>query len=276
MEDGVSVTGRWALAALTLASVLAGCASAGTGLGAPWGSRVRVEVASRVSTEFYPVHGTTAQEILDDMFTAARRHRPASGLLPGDAVGWVSFETRLPSWQPREAFGGCVADTLTLELTQTIALPRHADPEGLSPEVRTRWNIYTDGLQGHEQRHVEINREGLRTMQAEFQALGPHPSCAQLIQAVEDIWRRGQQRILDAHTAFHRDDDARRHLIRRRSRPRSPRSGSGTRPWRPRCASCASSARHSPAAIPRGSPSRTRSRPSTTTLRVKPTRSSRC
>jgi predicted secreted Zn-dependent protease len=146
------------------------------GSSAHWTWRGRVEIDSRVSTEFYPVRGTTAKEILGAMHAEARAAQAALHAADGgavDAVGWVILRMTLPPWQPREAFGGCVVESMILEITQTTWLPRHVEPGALAPEVRTRWEAYADAVRAHEQRHVEINLEGLRAIQAEIRASRP-------------------------------------------------------------------------------------------------------
>jgi predicted secreted Zn-dependent protease len=157
-----------------------------------------VVLETSVSTEHYPVRGTTAAAIFEEIDKnglVEKTGQPAMGLT---TVAW-----KLASDGP------CNAPSLTITATLLVTLPRHEQPDVLAPDVRGHWERFAARVAAHEQRHVDIFLEGAQAMRASMETLrAKRMSCAEIEKAVDEIWAHGQATIDRAQTQFHVEDTA--------------------------------------------------------------------
>jgi predicted secreted Zn-dependent protease len=113
------------------------------------------------------------------------------------------------SWQGEAIRGLCLIGSMSIVLDITVVLPRHEQLNSLSPDLRQRWQTFAEGVQVHEQRHVDIHLQGAESIKSRMAALSPQSSCEALETLVADTWA-GEQALIDSRQAqFHKEEDAR-------------------------------------------------------------------
>ena len=184
---------------LVLALVLAGCA------GLQPAAKEWVTLRTSTSTQSYVVRGATSRAIFDSIDgngLSDNNGRRAVGLTSGH---W-SFD-----WSGFQAGGGfCNAAPMTITLTLVVTLPTLDQPDGLSPDIETRWQRFAARVTAHEQQHVDIYLEGAKTMKTLMEAtLATPSSCATLQTTIRSIWDRQQAEVEASQEQFHLEDEAR-------------------------------------------------------------------
>ena len=151
-----------------------------------------------MSTEYYPVRGSTAAAIFDEI---ARNGLVEKTGQP--AIGLTSVDWKLASEGP------CNAPALTITLRVVVTLPRHEQPEVLHGDVRRHWERFVARVAAHEQRHVDIFVDGAKSMKASMETTrAKGASCAEVEKAIDALWTRGQAEIDRAQNQFHVEDSA--------------------------------------------------------------------
>jgi predicted secreted Zn-dependent protease len=157
-----------------------------------------VEIKTSVMTEYYPVRGTTAAAIFEEI--------DKNGLFEKSgqrAIGLTGADWKLDSDGP------CNAPSLTITLKLVVTLPRHEQPEVLHGDVRRHWERFAARIAAHEQRHVDIFLDGAQSMKASMATTrAKGASCAAVEKTVDELWTRGQAEIARAQDRFHVEDDA--------------------------------------------------------------------
>ena len=169
----------------------------------------RITVETRKATNYYLVYGTSSQQIVDYVL--------AHGPQTEDDVRGIGLAEPTPTltWQPETRSGACIISSMTLGMVVTVTLPRHAQIDQLTPDLRTLWNALAEHVGWHEQRHVDIFFEGIEELRREMMALEPRrDGCSALRTEVERLWDRGIDRITPRQEAFHAQEDARHAALR--------------------------------------------------------------
>jgi predicted secreted Zn-dependent protease len=126
-----------------------------------------VKVQTSTATKFYPVTGTTTRAIFEQIEGAglADHH----GLR---AAGLTSADWRVAGQTlDRRSYGvACAPLRVSFTLSIVVTLPRHEQPDGLSEELRTRWDRYASRIASHEQRHVDIYLDAAKTLKSRTDA----------------------------------------------------------------------------------------------------------
>jgi predicted secreted Zn-dependent protease len=190
----------WRAMAAALLLFLWGCASAPP---APPPSPVTLRTTT--ATQYYAVHGKTADEIFDHI----DRHRlfEKSG---ERAIGLTSAEWML-QWQGSDR-GGMVCDPPPMSITVVllVTLPQHVALSDAAETVRTRWEAFAATIAAHEQRHVDLFLEGAQSMKSRMEAALARPiPCAEMEKIVRSVWATQQAEIGAAQDHFHAADKAR-------------------------------------------------------------------
>jgi predicted secreted Zn-dependent protease len=171
---------------------------AASGCSGPAAPPPPVVVTTSTATEYYPVRGTTAAAIFDEI--------DRNGLVEKSgqrAIGVTSVDWKLASEGP------CHAPSLTITLRLVVTLPRHEQPEVLRGDVRRHWERFAARVAAHEQRHVDIFLDGANAMKASMETTrAGGASCAEVERAVDELWTRGQAEIDRAQEQFHAEDSA--------------------------------------------------------------------
>jgi chromosome segregation ATPase len=90
-----------------------------------------------------------------------------------------------------------------------VTLPRHVREDQLPANVRSRWAVYAEGVEEHEQQHVDIYEAGAKELQQSMAKIGPQKTCDQLESEIKRTWTEGQSRINGRQASFHSDEYAR-------------------------------------------------------------------
>jgi predicted secreted Zn-dependent protease len=160
--------------------------------------RPSVVVNTNMSTRYYAVRGTTAGAIFDEIEKTGLFEKSGQR-----ATGLTSVDWKLASDGP------CSTPSLTITVTLVVTLPQHEQPEVLPGGVRRQWERFAARVAAHEQRHVDIFLDGARSMKASMEAVrAKGSSCAEVEQAIDALWTRGQAEIDRAQEQFHVEDGA--------------------------------------------------------------------
>jgi predicted secreted Zn-dependent protease len=155
-----------------------------------------VKVKVNRSTQYYSVRGETTQEILGSLHTNSPMHvdgKRASGVTSGSGRLAVA----------------CSPYTITIELNLLVTLPQHDQLDGLSEELKTRWQGLVASVTAHEERHVEIYRDTAQTMKNRMEAISISRPCEDIQQEIQSIWTTQQDEMKAAQARFDAEDAAR-------------------------------------------------------------------
>ena len=162
----------------------------------------RIQVETSLTTVFYSVEGLTTAAIFEEISLSGPHSdtEKASGLT---ATLWgYSLET-LPSPS------GCTIGPMRISLDVRVILPMHADVGSLPAELSPKWEEFASGVAAHEQRHVDINFDGVEVIREKMIQLAAAESCVALESEVETIWNQEQSAIQAAHDQFHVEEEFR-------------------------------------------------------------------
>ena len=88
-----------------------------------------------------------------------------------------------------EFAGFCWLDSGSVDLTFIVTLPRHEQFSELSSDLASRWTQFSSNVTEHEQRHVDIFFETMKTTKESIEALsGRFPGCQKLASEVTALW----------------------------------------------------------------------------------------
>jgi predicted secreted Zn-dependent protease len=132
-------------------------------------------------SEFYPVSGRTGQ----DLRFALNRLGPEN-----DQGGRSDAVTR---WRFEYAFGvaprarSCALGTLDTKAVITTILPRWMPDRGAPPDLVRRFEDYVTCARLHETGHRRIYLDGIADFRRRAGALGDHPSCQEVGEALDAL-----------------------------------------------------------------------------------------
>jgi predicted secreted Zn-dependent protease len=162
-----------------------------------------VQLQTNLSTTSYRVQGSTTEAI----FSYIERNGPTDGI--GKRGSGITSVVWGYEWTGEEKTGSCRIKAMTVKAEMTVTLPEHADEASLGPGILTNWRSYTAGVAQHEQRHVDIYLEGAEVIKERMEAIGSLPSCRELEQTIDRIWKEEQERINELQELFHVEEDLR-------------------------------------------------------------------
>jgi len=161
----------------------------------------RVVVETSVSTTYYDVQGTTTEAI----FSFIERNGPTDG--QGKRGSGLTSVTWGYEWQGMRSGDSCAIRSMTIRADILVTLPRHADQASLPPTIRSHWQEYAQDVAAHEQRHVDIYREGALKLKTLMESIPALDSCATLETEIGRVWSEQQEAINRQQSAFH-DEEA--------------------------------------------------------------------
>ena len=164
-----------------------------------------VRATTDLTNQYYVVHGTTAKE----MFASIRRQRLGEAI--GRSASGLTKATLSSSAQIASSGSDfCRVESVELELTLEVTLPRHAAIDSLDPATRRQWRFYAETVREHEAEHVEIEKLGLREVQemlervlAAGELAAASNDCGHL---VEEVLAHQRTVTSQRHDVFHRDE----------------------------------------------------------------------
>ncbi|HYS15454.1 MAG TPA: DUF922 domain-containing protein [Candidatus Binatia bacterium] len=198
--------------ALLIALALAACGKHPPAL--PSAAAARVELRIRNSTEYYSVRGETASAI----FEYFEKNSPTDD--KGHRAGGLTSSSWNLAFNGTDGPAGCSPYSITIALNLVITLPRHDHPASLSEDIRTRWQRLVARVAAHEQRHVDIYLDGVKTMKTRMEALRRPRSCSELQKEIADIWTSQKAETDRAQDRFDDEDAARTEVDRKPLRAR--------------------------------------------------------
>lgn len=156
-----------------------------------------------ISTNFYVVTGTNAQEIRASTAEA----RPWKQTSKYDAQ--TSWDTKC-GFSYRQEAGQFALSSFEVKTTITVTLPRWVPPKGyeMDRDLAARWWQYLKGLSRHEQGHVQIAREAAVELQRRLSALPGSPSVKELTTAAN---RTAKETVDEARKKEHDYDQETNH-----------------------------------------------------------------
>lgn len=142
-----------------------------------------VSTASQVSTSYYSVTGTTAEQIDRDI----RRNGPLNG--HALAVAAISFEplSVLQDVSP----DSCRFAQAKFRVNAAITLPRWADKaQSTDRDLKRAWGNLSRYARDHEQVHVRIAERFAQQLGRDIEALPPQPNCDKLDRLAKRVVER--------------------------------------------------------------------------------------
>jgi predicted secreted Zn-dependent protease len=164
----------------------------------------RIRLVTTSATEHYLVYGSTSQEIaayIDNYGPTDSSGTHASGV----TAAVTDF-----TWRADSRPGICGIASVDLTLNILVKLPRHAQPERLTPDLRRTWDEFAAAVAWHENRHVEIATADMELVRDEMAAIQPkREGCSAVEAEIVGIWDAAKVRTTANQDAFHTQEDAR-------------------------------------------------------------------
>ena len=127
-----------------------------------------VRLILSLDTVYYPVTGTTTQDIFDSV----ERNGPevdevsqghfASGLTESESSYQIEFLDRGES---------CELQSAVINLSLVVTLPQHSSTSSLSNLQLGRWQDFAEGVAVHEQNHVDIHIDRIEAFKKRLESL---------------------------------------------------------------------------------------------------------
>lgn len=149
------------------------------------------------------VEGTTTESI----FNHIERNGPTDG--EGQRGSGLTSVVWGYSWQGGPEVGPCSIRSMTVKAEMVVTLPQHVAPDSLSPEIREKWDDYSQSVAEHEQTHVDIYENGAKTIRERMLAIDAMSNCDKLEAEIERVWNEEQARINNAQAEFHQQESDR-------------------------------------------------------------------
>lgn len=154
-----------------------------------------VSTTSQVSTSYYSVSGTTAEQIDSDI----RRNGPLKG--HALAVAAISFEPVSVLQEANDDL--CRFKTAKFRVKADITLPRWTDKSKSDDRTLKRaWGNLSRYARAHEQVHVRIAESFAKRLGQDIQALPPQSSCERLDRLAKKVVERNAAEHDRAQNAF--------------------------------------------------------------------------
>ena len=172
----------------------------------------RLGFTSDLDTRYYPVFGTETSAI----FASIEANGPTLGSEPDGAFssGLTEYEGLL-DYELEDSSGYCRIDSGSVTLSLVVTLPRHEQLGELASDLASRWSRFQQGVTEHEQRHVDIFLDAMRSARESIEALsGRFPGCAELERSVTDAWDRSFEANEARQEAFHQEEAERSRALR--------------------------------------------------------------
>jgi predicted secreted Zn-dependent protease len=180
------------LAAALVIGLLAGCGG---------GPRDIVKDTVKDSAEYYPVAGTTGQDLrwaLDRVGPEGHDgHR-------SDAVTRWHFEYAFGLMESR---GRCRLDEVETTTTITMILPRWSAPPEAPRELARRWEEYVTCARLHETGHRRVYLDAITGFHGQVNALGDRESCEAMTGALDTLARETLRKVQEAQVEYEERTD---------------------------------------------------------------------
>lgn len=161
-----------------------------------------VSTATQVSTSYYDVRGTTAEDIDRDI--------RAKGPLKGHALALAAIQFEPVSILQRETDKGCHFEAAKFRVKAAITLPRWTDRlKSPDRDLRRAWQGLSDYARWHEDMHVRIAERFASQLSRDIEAIEPQKTCDRLDRTAKTIVDRNARSHDKAQNAFDRAEQKR-------------------------------------------------------------------
>ena len=162
-----------------------------------------IDLNTTLETTYYDVDGLNTEAI----FSYIERNGPTDG--EGKRGSGLTSVVWGYEWQGGPEEGDCIISSMTVEADMVVTLPRHLREDQLPGDIRDNWDNYAQGVEVHEQTHVEIYEDGAKELQGSMAKIGPQKTCDQLESEIKRVWTEQQNKINARQASFHGDEYAR-------------------------------------------------------------------
>lgn len=161
-----------------------------------------VSTASQVSTSYYSVRGTTAEQIDSDI----RRNGPLNG--HALAVAAISFEPVSVLQEVND--DSCRFASAKFRVKAAITLPRWTDKsKSKDRDLKRAWGNLSRYARSHEQVHVRIAESFAKRLGEDIKALPPQSNCDRLDNLAKRVADRNAAEHDRAQKAFDAEEQRR-------------------------------------------------------------------
>lgn len=129
-----------------------------------------------VRTEYYPVEGSSFEELSESM----KQNAPAQAGGHFGATKWNVIWSYEAAPNPE----GCSLTRAAVELQVVFYMPRLMDTQNTNQKILKKWNRFIQKLQHHEDGHRKIGLEAAREIEEIFKALDIRSNCSEIDSAV--------------------------------------------------------------------------------------------
>ena len=167
-------------------------------------SDIDVRLVQSLDTVYYPVTGTTTQDIFDSV----KANGPDSETeIAGRFTSGLAQSSPSYRYNFIDRGGSCELESVEIELGLVVTLPQHSDLQSLSTFQQGRWLEFAEGVSVHEQTHVDIYVEGARAFQGRVKGLHEKfGSCDDLKSSLTSAWEAEKGLTDQKQDAFHRSE----------------------------------------------------------------------
>lgn len=176
-----------------LATILTGCATAGSPLDQPLPRGVSLQFRE----EYYGFTAANAGEVAE----ALSRFGPE---LAGERVPAVSRQELHWDYQLSETNGECRLKSAEVRLDITVVLPEWLDVAVRPAALQARWQDFEEAVRRHEDGHVSLYLEGARDLLRRIQRVPPGV-CDTVQGAVDEQGRLSMEDYGERQSAYDRD-----------------------------------------------------------------------
>ena len=151
---------------------------------------------------YYAIRGRTTIEIFDSL--AANGPSTGSETSERFAAGLTDAE-RSFKHVVRRRDSDCEIESADINLSMVVTLPRHSNPQALTPDLLGRWRAFEDNVAAHEQRHVDIYISRMETFEHKLASNYSRgfSDCDSLTSRLTADWGLEQDLVEQEQDAFH-------------------------------------------------------------------------
>tara|TARA_B100001564_G_C20454037_1_gene584804 strand:- start:69 stop:641 length:573 start_codon:yes stop_codon:yes gene_type:complete len=128
-----------------------------------------VDVDANISTRYYSVYGTSAQEIRQQL----NRNSPTKW------DGYTSWYIKW-NWNYKQDTNGCMLEDVNVSVDVNYTLPELETRNNLAPNLKQKWDDYYTALVQHEDGHRDFGLNAAKEIKAALTSLPAERSCNHL------------------------------------------------------------------------------------------------
>ena len=164
-----------------------------------------IRLTYSLDTVYYPVTGTTTQEIFDSV----KANGPDSELeLQGRFTSGLTESDSSYRSEFVDHGDYCELQSAVANLDLVVTLPQHSAPSSLSDLQLGRWQDFADGVAVHEQHHVDIYIERIEAFKESLESFPERFSdCDSLESTIASAWELEKVLTDREQEAFHESEE---------------------------------------------------------------------